>query len=123
MKLQILENQFSVSKLDGKSIIPEWALQGNFFSVSRTQGELSIVCEAGLVPTGVKSEKGWRILKVDGTLDFNLTGILASIANPLAEAKISIFAISTFDTDYVLVKESDLELACKVLRSSGIEIF
>jgi hypothetical protein len=123
MKLQILDNQFSVSRLDPQSVIPEWAFQGHFFSVTRTKNELSIVCEGILVPVGIKSETGWRILKVDGILDFNLTGILASITNPLAEAKISIFAISTFDTDYVLVKESDLEIAGKVLRSNGFQFY
>lgn len=75
-----------------------------------------------MVPIDIRSETGWRILKVVGTLDFSLTGILASIANPLAEAKISIFSISTFDTDYVLVKDVSLDFACKVLRSNGMEI-
>jgi hypothetical protein len=75
-----------------------------------------------LVPSEVRAETGWRILQFVGTLDFNLTGILASIVNPLGEAKISIFSISTFDTDYVLVKDFGLELSCRVLRSKGMEI-
>jgi hypothetical protein len=122
MKLQILENSFAVCRLEPNSIIPNWALASPFFSLSRTEAELSVVCEESLVPIEIRSETGWRILKVVGTLDFSLTGILASIANPLAEAKISIFSISTFDTDYVLVKDVSLDLACKVLRSNGMEI-
>jgi hypothetical protein len=122
MKLQILEKSFAVCRLEPKSNIPTWALAGAFFSISRTETELSVVCEESLVPLEVRSETGWRILQVLGTLDFNLTGILASIVNPLAEAKISIFSISTFDTDYVLVKDVSLELSCQVLRSKGMEI-
>ena len=122
MKLQILENSFAVCRLEPNSIIPNWALASSFFSLSRTEAELSVVCEESLVPIEIRSETGWRILKVVGTLDFSLTGILASIANPLAEAKISIFSISTFDTDYVLVKDVSLDFACKVLRSNGMEI-
>lgn len=122
MKLQILEKSFAVCRLEPKSNIPTWALAGAFFSISRTETELSVVCEESLVPLEVRSETGWRILQVLGTLDFNLTGILASIVNPLAEAKISIFSISTFDTDYVLVKDVSLELSRQVLRSKGMEI-
>lgn len=122
MKLQILEKNYAICRLDPKSEVPEWALRGHFFSISRSDTELSIVCEEGLAPQEITSVMGWKILKVEGTLDFNLTGILASIANPLAEAKISIFAISTFDTDYVLVKNESLNLACEVLSLKGFEI-
>lgn len=122
MILQILEKQFSISKLVAHSPVPDWAIKGDFFSVTRTQNELSIVCEEGLVPPNIVSEIGWRIFRVEGILDFSLTGILASIANPLAEAKISIFAVSTFDTDYILVKASQLDLARIKLQSAGFEI-
>jgi hypothetical protein len=122
MNLKIIDKDFAVCRLSVESIIPDWALPSSFLSISRTHTELSIVCEGELVPLDVKSEKGWRILKVEGTLDFNLTGILASIANPLAQAKISIFAISTFDTDYVLVKQHSLVQACEALKSSGFNI-
>ncbi len=122
MNLKILDKDFAVCRLSAESIIPDWALPSSFLSISRTPTELSIVCEGELVPLDVKSEKGWRILKVEGTLDFSLTGILASIANPLSQAKISIFAISTFDTDYVLVKQLSLGQACDALKSSGFNI-
>ena len=80
------------------------------------------MCKQSDVPEGVKCEKGWRCLKVEGPLDFGLTGILASLAQPLAEAKISIFAISTFDTDYILVKDENFKAAVLALSSAGHEI-
>jgi hypothetical protein len=122
MNIKIIERDFSVCRLSPDSIIPDWALKSSFFSISRTSTELSIVCEMSLVPKNVKVEAGWRILKVEGTLDFGLTGILASIANPLAKAQISIFAVSTFVTDYVLVKKDKLDQACRALTSSGFNI-
>lgn len=122
MILKILNKEFAVCRLSAESIIPEWTQNSSFLSISRTSTELSIVCEKSFVPLDVKSEIGWRILKVEGTLDFSLTGILASIANPLAQAKISIFAVSTFDTDYVLVKQDSLDQASAVLSTSGFTI-
>lgn len=119
MTLSILEPIFSVCKLSPESSIPDWAQQGSFYSISKTFDELSIVCEQSLVPEGLKIEKDWRALKVEGPLDFSLTGILSSIAKPLAESKISIFAISTFDTDYILVKDINLESAKVVLAQAG----
>jgi hypothetical protein len=97
-----------------------------FFSVTKTEDELSVVCEQASIPLPVpselKCEKDWRMLKVEGPLDFSLTGILSSLAGPLAAAKISIFAISTFDTDYILVKSENLSRACETLRHSGFTI-
>ncbi|HXH31109.1 MAG TPA: ACT domain-containing protein [Bacteriovoracaceae bacterium] len=122
MRLQILGQTFAVCKLDEKLKILDWAQSGDFFSISRTASELSIVCEENNVPKEVNSERGWKILKVEGTLDFNLTGILVSIAEPLAKAKISIFAVSTFDTDYILVKATDLSLASETLTSKGFVV-
>jgi hypothetical protein len=122
MNLIILEKDFTVCRLSSESVFPQWAMISSFLSISRTVSELSIVCESSLVPGNVKSETGWRILKVEGTLDFGLTGILASIINPLALARISIFAVSTFDTDYVLVKQDLLALACDALRANGFKI-
>jgi hypothetical protein len=122
MKLLTLAGTFAVVRLDPSASVPEFALQSSFFSITKSLGELSIVCEEGLVPDDLKAEKGWRILKVDGVLDFNLTGILASIANPLAEAKISIFAVSTYDTDYILIKAEILSHALNVLSAHGFEL-
>jgi hypothetical protein len=94
-------------------------MHGEFWCVARTSEELSIVVEERSVPEGVRCERGWRGLKVAGPLDFGLTGILAAIAAPLAQAEISIFAVSTFDTDYVLVRQPRLEQAVAVLGAAG----
>lgn len=95
-----------------------WAT-GSFVSITRTRDELSIVCNERDVPSGVKADRGWRALKIEGPLDLALTGVLASIAVPLAEAQINLFAISTFDTDYVLVKADRVAEAIGVLRNAG----
>jgi uncharacterized protein len=100
--------------------IPQWALRrGGFASVTRTANELSLVCAESVVPQGIQCEPGWRIFKIEGPLDFTVTGILASVAQPLAEAGVSIFAISTYDTDYVMVKEQDVEKAVRTLAAAG----
>lgn len=118
LTLQLSPSQLAVVRLDVSSPIPVWAIEAKeFFSITRTKDELSIVCPESKVPTGVKVEKGWRYFKVKGPLDFGLTGILSSLASPLAEAKISIFAISTYDTDYILIKKEYLEKAVKVLEA------
>jgi hypothetical protein len=87
--------------------------------VTRTPDELSVVADEAAVPAGVRAERGWRALQVAGPLDFNLTGILASLAYPLARAGISLFAVSTFDTDYVLIKEDKLHDALAALQAAG----
>ncbi|OGY79061.1 MAG: amino acid-binding protein [Candidatus Kerfeldbacteria bacterium RIFCSPHIGHO2_02_FULL_42_14] len=115
LSLKVLPMKVGICRLEKEARIPDWAIVGGFFSVTRTDDELSVVCMEENIPEDVKCEKGWRVFKVEGILDFSLTGILASIANPLAQAKISIFAVSTFDTDYILVKEDTLEEAVKVL--------
>jgi uncharacterized protein len=116
LTLCVMSIQLAVARLDAGDAIPSWGTEGTeFFSVTRTRDELSIVCEESKVPAEVKAERGWRCLKVEGPLDFGLTGILSSLAQPLAEAKISIFAISTFDTDYILVKQENLPKALAIL--------
>jgi hypothetical protein len=115
LTLTLLLEKLSVCRLGNNEPVPQWAIKGNFFSITKTSDELSVVCPSDQVPAEIKAEAGWRAFKVLGPLDFALTGILASLAAPLAEAKISIFAISTFDTDYILVKEKDLNRASEVL--------
>jgi len=119
LTLQALDLDLMVCKLDRKAAIPDWATGRGFFSVTRTADELSIVCAERDLPAGVKCERGWKGLKVEGPLDFSLTGILVSLAKPLADAGISIFAISTHDTDYLLVKAEDLEPAKRALTAAG----
>lgn len=119
LKISILSETFSICRLEKDEPLPAWVLGGAFFSVTRTEEELSIVCPEVLVPKEVKREDGWKCLKVEGPLDFSLTGILASLTMPLAEKKIGVFSISTFDTDYLLVKKEDLETAIHVLALNG----
>lgn len=109
---------YGVCRLSPDAPIPSWA-NGDFVSVTRSNDELSVVCIEEKIPLQIKCEKGWRVLKVMGPLDFSLTGILSSIVKPLADADISIFAISTFDTDYVLVKEVSIKAAKETLIIMG----
>ena len=119
LTLTVLSAPLAICRLSSDDAIPEWALRGELVSITHTGDELSIVCAEENVPSDEKADRDWRALKVKGPLDFALTGMLSSIANPLAQAWISIFAISTFDTDYVLVKERALQQACEVLRRAG----
>ncbi len=117
--LSVFDERMAVCRLDAETEVPGWAVAASLFSVTRTIDELSIVCPEKDVPPEVEFEKGWRALKLEGPFEFSLVGVLASVAAPLAEAGISIFAISTFDTDYVLVKEDQLGLATATLRERG----
>ena len=124
--LELLSWRLAVCKIppDARLDLPERF--GEFWSYMVTPEERSLVCLTGLVekilPPGTQAETGWRALRVAGNLDFALVGILASIANPLAQAGVSIFALSTYDTDYVLVKESELERAVGALTTAGFPI-
>ena len=120
--LSVLGDRYAICKLSPDDEAPVWAERGEFWSVTKTSEEMSIVCVEAGIPETVKSDKGWRCLKVHGPLDFSLTGILVSLARPLADAGISIFAISTYDTDYLLVKEAELDRALAVLAQDGHEI-
>ncbi|HEX8674036.1 MAG TPA: ACT domain-containing protein [Longimicrobium sp.] len=119
LRLTILPDTLAVCRLAADDPFPAWLPPHGFLSVTRTADELSMVCLQDTMPAGTRCELGWRALAVAGPLDFALTGILASIATPLAEAGISIFAISTFDTDYVLVKTDRLNDAIEALRRAG----
>ena len=120
MQLETLPQTFAVCRLAPGEPFPDWSLgsQG-MLCLFRTAEELSIVCEESLVPAAIKSEGGWRAFRVKGTLDFALTGVLAQITVPLAKAGISLFAVSSFDTDYVLVKAHNLAPALTALREAG----
>ena len=115
----VLDDLLAVCRLAPEEPLPAWIPVRGFVSVTRTGHELSVVCAERAVPSGVRSEPGWRALEVAGPLDFGLTGILASFATPLAQAEISVFAISTFDTDYVLVKAPVMDAAVATLRAAG----
>jgi hypothetical protein len=119
LELTLLPERFAISRLAADAAIPEWATQGPFFSVTRTGDELSIVTELSRVPVGVPSQPGWRVLKVHGPFVLTEIGVLASLASPLAEARVSLFAISTFDTDYLLVASETLSAAMAALERAG----
>ena len=122
LRLSVLEDRFAVCRLAPDREVPGWATEAGFFSVTRTPGELSIVCPEQNVPNEVQFEGEWRAFRVEGPLDFSLVGVLDSLLEPLAEAEISVFAISTYDTDYVLVNEDQLDSAIATLRDNGHEI-
>jgi hypothetical protein len=115
----ILDDRLAVCRLHRGDDIPSLATLGGFSSITRTHDELTVVCFEASVPEGVRSEKAWRALRVSGALDFTLFGVLASLTAPLAEAGVALFALSTFDTDYLLVKESDLGRAIEALVAYG----
>jgi hypothetical protein len=119
LTLLVVDGTFVVCRLGGDASIPSWATAGPFCSITRTADELSIVCRQDSVPEGVVCERGWRCLRVAGAMPFAVVGVLASLTAPLAEAGISVFAVSTFDTDYLLVKEKDFEAAMEALRGPG----
>lgn len=119
LTLSVLPGRLAVSRLAAGSELPAWAIRGPFFCVTGTAGELSIVCPEDQVPAGVTSAGDWSALRLEGTFDFGATGILASLAAPLAKAGISIFAVSTYDTDYLLVRQGQLEQAVAVLTARG----
>ena len=116
--LTVLPGEFSVWRLAAEEPLPSLE-RGNFLSMTRTNDELSIVSPATDVPSGSQVEDGWRCLRVEGPLAFELTGVLAELSAPLARAEIPIFVVSTYDTDYLMVKAADLNRACNTLRNEG----
>ena len=118
----MLTDEFSIHKLHPSTKIPDELHESKFYQICRTDEELSIVCETRLSIRSDHEEKGWACIKVDGPLDFGLTGILAAISQVLAESNISIFAISTYDTDYILVKHHSLDNAIRTFRANGYAV-
>lgn len=110
---------YAICRLEPDARVPVWAENENFCCLTRTNSELSIVCAEQDVPRAVHAERDRRLLRVEGRLAFSLTGVLASIAAPLADAQVSIFAVSTYDTDYVLVRHADLERTMRALEGAG----
>jgi len=122
MRLRMLDPEFSILKLPPDEPVPSWVLDSGLFFVARTDEELSVACPSDALPSGASfadAEHGWICIKVEGVLDFSLTGILSSLATPLAENGISLFAVSTFNTDYLLVRSGALGKAKAVLEKAG----
>ena len=124
LTLTVLPVQLTVLRFAPDAALPTWLPRVGFTCVTRTDDELSIVCESSAVPVGTRAEAeaGWAALKLEGPFEFTLTGILASVLVPLADGAVGIFAISTFDTDYVLVKQAQLDQAVSTLQAAGHEI-
>jgi hypothetical protein len=120
LELQALSARLAVVRLPAEAGLPWWAARGGeFLSLTRTRGETSVVCEEQFVPAESQAEHGFRALRVKGPLAFHLTGVLAALAAPLSDAGVPIFVVSTFDTDYVLVREDDFSNAIGALKKAG----
>lgn len=121
LTIDVRPGEYVVARLDAAAAVPPRLLDPNagFASVTRTESELSVVCPAELAPAGADIESGWRLLVVQGTLNLTLTGIMAALAGALAAAGVSLFALSTFNTDQLLVKQADLARAVAALRNAG----
>jgi uncharacterized protein len=123
LTLLLFDGCLAVCRLPSNSPVPTWAFaKGPLSSITRSEKELSIICGETAVPSGVRCERGWRVMKVENSLNFAQTGILVALAAPLADAGVSIFTISTFDSQYLMVKEASIELALKILVNAGHEI-
>ncbi|WP_309570584.1 ACT domain-containing protein [Deinococcus sp.] len=117
LTLSLLPLKLAVCRFAPTTPLP--ALGGEFFSVTRTADELSLICEDTVIPAGARAEGGWVALKLHGPFEFTLTGILTAVLIPLRDAGVGVFALSTFDTDYVLVKRERLDAALTALRGVG----
>lgn len=120
--LVLLENVFAVSKLPPDSEIPSWVDGEILTAIIRTKNELSIVCDESYVPKVVLSERGWKALEVVGPLEFSIVGLMADITTSLSEVGVSVFVLSTYDTDYILLKQDQLDKAIHALKQAGYSI-
>lgn len=119
LTLSLLPDKLAICFFEENSVIPAWAAKNNnFYSITKTSDEISIVCPQENVPAGVMAEKNWRAFKLETVLDMSVVGIVASLAKPLAEAGVSIFYISTYKTNYLLVEEANLEKAIAALSKT-----
>jgi hypothetical protein len=116
--LDLMPNAYAICRLDAYASLPDWAMRP-FSSITRTANELSIVCASDDVPADVQAQRGYRGLAVRGPLDFSLVGVVAALAGTLAAASISIFVVSTHDTDYLFVRGAELDRAIAALRGAG----
>jgi uncharacterized protein len=122
LTLKILDVTLAICQLEPGSEVEEWSDGTGIFCVMRTDDEVTIVCSEDLVPMGVKCSKDWKCIRLVGQYEFSEVGVLSQLALPLAGANVPIFAMSTFNTDYVLVREQDLKRASEALRTAGHEI-
>ena len=122
MEISLLPEEFCICRLEAFNRIPDWALSGSFYSVTRTPEELSIVCGVKYIPPYIHADKNWHVMKIEGPLKFSQTGILLSLVKPLTQANVSVLAISTYDTDYLMIKKENLSRALEVLQLAGHDV-
>ena len=122
LKFRVISGSFAVCRLAAADPIPSWATEGIFTSITRTSEELSIVCPLENVPAEHKPETPWACLKIEGPFAFSQIGILHAFIRPLVEAGISVFAIATYDTDYVLIQKPSSGKAIEALQNAGHEL-
>ncbi|MFC5289282.1 ACT domain-containing protein [Actinokineospora guangxiensis] len=121
--IDVADGEYAVTRLDPGSSVPSGLFSGaGLVSVTSTAAEVSVVCPTAAAPEDGRTEAGWRLLTVRGPLEFTLTGIMAALAGALAQAGVPLFALSTFDTDHLLVRDADLDRAVAALREAGHEI-
>ena len=119
MSLKVLDGELAICRLEAGTPLPGWFdLHGPFSAAVRRDGELSLVCDAAAVPAGVTADRGWRALELEGSQDLALTGVLAGLARPLADAGVPLFALATYDTDVLLVPSARLADAVASLRAA-----
>lgn len=119
LRLRVLPGLLAVARLSGTAPVPPWADGPGVVSITRRAGELSVVCAEERVPSAVRAERGFRALELEGPIAFQEVGVLHALTGPLARAAVSLFAVSTFDTDLVLVREETLARALEALRGAG----
>ena len=119
LQLSVLKDKYGICTLPNTAPIPDWALTQSLASITRTEKELTIVCRLEILPSQYQSDLNWRCFKIDGSFDLNQICVISSISSPLAHAGISIYVISTYDTDYFLIQEQNLEQTISVLSNSG----
>lgn len=122
LRLSLLPGRLAVARLPGTSALPAWADGMGLVSITRREGELSIVCADARVPADVRAERGWRALEVEGPIDFQLVGVMHALTGPLARAGISVFTVATFDTDVLLVREETVGRAVEALLADGYTV-
>jgi hypothetical protein len=121
--ISVLKDDFAICRLNAFDGIPDWALQNPLSSVTRTSEELSIVCPTNVIPENLPCEQNWKCLKIHGPLDISEVGIISKLTSALAAEEISVFVLSTYDTDHIFVKTMNIEKTVKVLTDDGHQIF
>jgi hypothetical protein len=119
LTLRLLPKTFAICRFEPDAAVPAWLPRQGFSAMIRTEEEFCVYCDEGAVPQGVRAARGWRALQLVGPFDFSETGVIASVAGPLAEAGISISVLATYDTDYLFVRNETLESAAEILQAAG----